>query len=188
MEKQHLELFPYDDTNEYILGKYAIKLTKNDHFDSNGRLINDEVISGLNSYLMNLNTDEFDLLFRSVDKSRLPSVLNNGVDVLPTTDTIYCTAWPSKVLEYIKFDSVIQIFDSSKLNPTWKILNKSTPKEEIQMLKLTYPFEFEINDEIMLSRFNRNNNQRFSMSEISYCFWIPDNPQDALLGLLIINT
>ena len=70
---------------------------------------------------------------------KLVDILCTGIDVMPTTSTIY-SGRLEKSLFYGDWPKIVMILDRVKLKPTWKMLNKNATSDEIEEVKKTYPY------------------------------------------------
>ena len=183
-------LNPINDGNKLQIGKYELHLLEERDFGSRG--LERDLAFDIAIKLDDL-ADELKVLYRAVEidsEEKLKRIESEGVDVVPTDDTIYCSHIASKVLEdYVKRNSVIMIFDWNKLRSTWQEIPMSSSQEKIDEIQKTYPYRYDDKKRgyIVLSRFSRNNSQMFSLKEREECYWIPGNSKEALLGLVIVK-
>ena len=189
-KKSNAIFFNVDIKTRSNLDIFQLVLFKDEHFDQRG-WVNDSIAGDLMLFAKDFFEEKgLKVIYRSVEYSKLPDILENGVDVEPTDGTIYCSRELTKVLEYGGQEKVVQVFDIEKLKPTMHIIYdpKSKTEQEILDLQKTYPYKtVDGNGSILLSRFSRNNLQMFSQSERDYCYWIPDDPKKALVGLFLIR-
>ena len=187
---KEIVLTPVSDENDLVIGKYELLLSKNRDFGSRG--LKRDLAFDLGMLLDDL-AGERKVVYRTVEidsEEKLRRIESAGVDVIPTDDTIYCSNFPSKVLEdYVKSNSVIMMFDLNRLESTQKEIPISSSKEIIDEMQRMYPHKYDDKDRgvIILSRFSRDNSQRFTITEREECFWIPGDSKKALIGLLIIR-
>ena len=126
--------------------------------------------------------------FRSVDSDRLDYILEHGCDVDPTDATMFVSTL-GKALEYGGFNKVIQIFDGSRLRSTFKEVNSDMDAAELEELRKTYPTAVKSTDgsRLWLSRLDENDRRLGTGYEIEYARYIPGDPWEVLLGLILVG-
>lgn len=128
------------------------------------------------------------LQYRGVSVERLSNVLENGVDVLPTTAPIYCDFF-DKALEYGGLPKLVMGFDVTHLDKTFREVPSSIDSKKLDELIEVYPtIEKSIDDSTLwLSRLQYDDPRRTSNYEIEYAYWIPKSPWRALKVVFIID-
>jgi hypothetical protein len=130
-----------------------------------------------------------DVEFRGVSWDRLPTILAAGVDVEPTTDPIFVSDF-AKAWEYGGLPKVVMAFDGSRLQRTYRevVLSDATD-EEIAQLMIDYPTRIEVGagDRLWLTRFSSTDPRAATDYEGAYARWIPGDPFDALLAILVFT-
>ena len=126
--------------------------------------------------------------YRSVAYSqrKLSNILLTGVDVTPTTSIIF-SGRLSKAVIYGYWPKIIMMFDSTKLEPTMRMLGKDVSCEQMEEIKKTYPYmKRDRNGDFWFSR-NESEQTRFEPEEHAYAHWIPGDAREALQGVLILD-
>lgn len=129
--------------------------------------------------------------YRGVSISRLPVILSTGIDVEPTTATIF-TGDFQKATEYGGLPKVIMALDRKRLDRTYKKVPADTPADEIAELRRDYPNRLDGADcaddtSIWLTRLPADNPCAGAVEEKLYCRWIPGNPLDALVAVFVFQ-
>ena len=135
-------------------------------------------------------------LLRATKFSRLRQILEYGCDVDPTDSVMFCDPHVDKVMEYGGMVTdfregptrIIQIFNPKLLKHTYHEVPSDIDPKELALLKQTYPtcLQSEDGSSYWLSRFSEGDPRLASYAEIHWAFWIPENPFDALLGVLVL--
>lgn len=126
---------------------------------------------------------------RGVSFECLPYILKHGCDVEPTDSVMYIADGLDKALEYgADGDQVIQFF-GKHLEQTFKEVPITTPLAELEALSELYPTRLTSKDEqyYWLSRLPPDHPGLASGYEIAYARWIPGDPFESLLGLMIVG-
>jgi hypothetical protein len=128
--------------------------------------------------------------FRGVEFSRLNNIIENGIDVLPITSTIYISDDPCKSMEYGWADNkmILLMYDSRLIERTFREVPINTSDEEVKKIQETYPTRYDTADgTIWLSRLAADDKRMFSPYEAYYAGWIPQNHFSALIGIIFIG-
>lgn len=170
-------------------------------------------VQGVPFYVLNLEKDgeehqfvtisEFDLVdtfpgffslkemvsleYRAVSIDRFEYILNNGVDVNPTSAPIFCSNL-EKAMEYGRWPKVVMGFDDKKMDKTFREVPSDIDQSELEALKIAYPVEEKSTDGkmIWLSRLNIDDPRRCNY-EITYGRWIPGSPWSCLKIVLLVG-
>lgn len=128
-------------------------------------------------------------LFRGVSLSRLDAVLTSGIDVSPTDDVIWAD-FLEKALEYGDSEKVVLILDHRRMLRSWECLPVDAPAEQLERARAIYPYEAPTSDgkRIWFSRLSKDRPQFGSSAEAAYAWFIPGDPWQALIGLIIATT
>lgn len=134
--------------------------------------------------VMELVTCEYsDCGFRGVPLASLPAVLQNGVDVYPTTSVIF-VAELDKALEY---GNVILALRWDSLRPTFKHITVENP-QEVETARAGFPTVIELDDHsLWCTRLEQNDPRIATDYEIAYARWIPGNAWDALKAVVLVG-
>ena len=135
-------------------------------------------------------------LVRGTCYDNIQTVLNTGVDVVPSNSPIFCTPYSDKAMEYGWDDRnntnriILLFYDSGKLERTFKEISSDTPKCEIEELIQLYPtIEYSRDgNRIWLSRLQKNDTRRTTDYEYQYAYWIPEDPFNALVWVLLLGS
>lgn len=135
---------------------------------------------------------DFNILcaFRAVSYERLPFILENGIDVDPTDSVFFCSMLDmSKAWEYGEWPKVVLVLNLEKLEHSYKLVPKSTPKSELSDLMQTYPSSVasEFEEKIWLSRLSENDTRIGTPYEYEWGYWIAEDPFDALQAILVFS-
>lgn len=127
-------------------------------------------------------------LARCVSLDRLPTFLEHGCDVIPTTAPMYVDCF-EKALEYGGSSKVLMAFDPNHPDATFRIIKANTAHHEIEVLMHTYPNVARSDNgaELWLSRLAVDDPHRSSSYEYSHGRWIPRDPWDALLFIALLG-
>jgi hypothetical protein len=125
--------------------------------------------------------------FRGVDISRLSTVLKTGIDVEPSNSVIYASDL-KKSLEYGGSPKLILALDSNRLKKTYVETNSDIPEAEISRLRETYPtmLRSEGGASLWFSRMDQTDTRLATPYESEYAWWIEQDHQRALKGLLLL--
>jgi len=123
---------------------------------------------------------------RGVPLDRLPVIISNGCDVLPTDSPIFAD-FMDKAIEYGGAAQVVQIFDIDQLKRTFTEVSAHIDSNKIQKLKETYKSWEKSGDreKIWFSMLQFEDQRRTTSHEVAYGWFIPGNPWDALIALAI---
>ena len=132
------------------------------------------------------SADAPEVLFRSVELSRLHQVIHTGCDVVPSNAPLFASQCASKALEYGGPEKVVMVFDPARLEKTFKKVRKSEPPEFLDQLRADYPSAMELNQEwIWLSKLPPGDGRIGTAYETECSFFIPGKPHEALLMLFL---
>ena len=125
---------------------------------------------------------------RGVGLDRLPLVLASGIDVQPADAVVYVDEL-DKALEYGGEEKLILILDPNNLASTWEEVDASLDPKRLSDLRSRYQTELRSEDgrTVWFSRLPRSDRRVSSDYEVAYARWIPGDPQEALLGLLLVG-
>jgi hypothetical protein len=123
-------------------------------------------------------------LFRGVKLTRLSQIMSTGCDVIPSTAPIYASPYPWKALEY---GNVVMVFDSTKLDKTFRKVSKSESPATLSRLREEYPYVKEDGDWLWFSTVPPGDGRMGTIYESYYTFFIPGDPREALLLLFLVG-
>jgi hypothetical protein len=94
-----------------------------------------------------------------------------------------------KTLEYGDEMKVLMIFHGERLMPTHREIPANTPPGELEELRRTYPTAIPSVDGQMLwlTRLPFEDKRATTPYEIEYARWIPGDPWEALLAVLVLG-
>ncbi|WP_433287790.1 hypothetical protein ACQPZQ_34270 [Pseudonocardia sp. CA-142604] len=126
-------------------------------------------------------------MFRGVSSDRLQTVLQTGVDVVPTNSVIYASDDFDKAWEYGDFPKVVLALDSRKVKPSWQMIPADTPPVELAEIGKVYPtaVPYSNGESLWLSRLPADDPRIATDYEASYAFWIPGNPLEAVRAVFV---
>jgi hypothetical protein len=128
-----------------------------------------------------------DLLFRGVELSRLATIIQTRCDVVPS-HTPLSAGYAGKALEYGRANKVVEVFDSQKLERTFKKVRRSEAPEILDQLRQNYPSLKEVDSEwLWFSKLPPGDFRIGTGYEIEYSFFIPGNPAEALLMVFLVG-
>ncbi len=138
------------------------------------------------SFLLDLQGDLLGCEYRGVSVDSWKRVIANGIDVVPKDSVIY-TDYFEKAWEYGDWPKLIMAFDWKHLQKTFCELPTSTPKREVDELRLRFPTMLTSEDgtKLWLSRLKEDDPRLASDYEISYAKWIEEDPFEALRAVLL---
>lgn len=124
--------------------------------------------------------------FRGVSYDRLPTILETGIDVRPTTAPIFVDDF-EKAWKYGGWPKVIMALDAERLERTYREIAAGTPADEVSRLLQDYPRRLESEDGefIWLTRLPASDTRATTAYERYYARWIPGNPMDALIAVFL---
>lgn len=128
--------------------------------------------------------DTQNLLFRGVEPTRLSQVQEFGCDVNPSTAPIYASEYAEKAMEY---GNLVMVFDSTKLDKTYRRVPKSESPEILSRLKEEYPTAIEEDEHWWFSLLPPDNRRTGTLYESHYTFFIPGDPHEALLMIFLMG-
>ncbi len=126
--------------------------------------------------------------FRGAAISRLDTVLKTGVDIDRPDGVLYVSEF-SKAWEYGESPKMMLAFDRRKLDSTYREVDSNLSQSELAALRSTFPTEVARTDgtKLWLSRLSSDDPRVTTLYEIEYARWIPGNPFEALLAILIFH-
>ena len=133
------------------------------------------------------------LRFRGVEYDRLPVVLRQGIDVIPTDSVIYTAESACKAMEYGWYANtqkmILLMYDAAKISRTFIECPNNTPADELKELMQIYPTKVELSDTetVWLSRLKKEDKRLATPYEADYAGWISRNPFEALVGIIAIG-
>lgn len=129
-------------------------------------------------------------LGRGVGAERLGVILRTGIDVEPTDHPIFTEIGLDKALEYgCDGDQVIMLLDPRKLSSTWEEVPANSDESVLNELRSRFPTELRSDDgtRIWFSRLPKDDRRVASPYEARFARWIPGDPKEALLGLIVLS-
>jgi hypothetical protein len=125
--------------------------------------------------------------FRSVSIDKLPAIMKNGIDVVPTDSPIYVGDL-DKALEYGGWPKVVMALNWERLKHTYSCVDSNISEAELCELMKTYSTKLESVDgsNYWLSRLDKDDLRATTDYERAYGRWIPDNPFDCLTMVMVI--
>ena len=129
-------------------------------------------------------------LFRTVSIDRLPTILTTGCDVVPSDSVLWADRSPEKSLEYGDgYPKVVQVFNNTFLEPSWRQVPLSLPEDELHQILRIYKTKRVAEDGsyLWLSRLPGTDGRIDTPHEHEHAFWIPGEPLDALLAVVVIG-
>ena len=124
-------------------------------------------------------------LFRGVNLSRLSQVTSTGCDVTPPTAPIHASPYANKALEY---GEVVMVFNSAKLDKTFRRVQKSESPEKLSRLREEYPTVTEVDsDWLWFSKLPLGDDRIGTIYESHYTFFIPGDAHEALLLIFLVG-
>jgi hypothetical protein len=127
--------------------------------------------------------------YRGVGLDRLQTILTTGVDVEPTTATIFVAEF-EKAWEYGGWPKVVMAFDGKQLERTYRdIIISDTNADEIARLMVDYPTRIEdaSGERLWLTRLEAIDSRAGTPYEYGFARWIPGDPFDALLAVFVFT-
>lgn len=126
---------------------------------------------------------------RCVESERLPLILQQGCDVQPTDSVLWTDKFPSKALEYGGDEKVMMVFDIRRTEPSYQEVPADTDQKALDELRKAYPtVERSIDGSMLwLSRLPEHDKRVTTPYEVEHGRWIPDDPFEALMGLLVLG-
>ena len=132
--------------------------------------------------------DDPAVLFRSVELTRLSTIIQTGCDVVPPHAPLYASDYPSKALEYGGANKVILVLDPKGLQKTFKKVRRTEAPEILDQFRSEYPTEKVIDEEwLWFSKLPAGDGRIGTAYETNYSFFIPGNPHEALLMLFLVG-
>ena len=138
--------------------------------------------------LLALRPDLWGCAFRAVFLDRLGTVLEHGIDVTPTDSPIYVDDL-SKASEYGDWPKVVLALRWDKLDRTFREVPADLPRAELDALKRIFTTELRSTDgkSLWLSRLRPDDRALAKPYEVDYARWIPGDPFDALVGVIVLD-
>lgn len=124
--------------------------------------------------------------FRGVRLARLPTLLTTGIDVEPPDAPMYVDFF-EKAWEYGGHPKLITAYTWEGLERTYRMLPADTAKAEVAAVQATYPYRYEHNSKIWLSRIDDPNPARREY-EAAYGRWCPGDPFASLKAAFVYGT
>lgn len=137
-------------------------------------------------FLMRLDRQLLGADFRSVSIDRLASVLESGIDVVPSTAPIYVDCF-DKAWEYGGWPKVTLALHRESLEHTHREVSADIPAAELAELTQRFPTRLTSKDgrTLWLSRLPENDTNVSSTYECLYGRWIEHDAKDALMAVLL---
>ena len=137
--------------------------------------------------------------YRCVNINCLSNVLNNGIDVSPSTLVFYATQDIDKAYEYGGDPKLLLILDAKYLERTYmKVVGTRISQtdeydfdeDELGKFRGIYPTEIKSVDgsRIWFSRLDKNDPRVRTSYESEYAKWIPKNHRECLKGIIIFHS
>jgi hypothetical protein len=127
---------------------------------------------------------------RGVTANRIGQVLRTGIDVSPPDSPIYAEQGLDKALEYGQNgDQLLLLLDVRELRRTIREVPADSDPSLLTELRQTFQTELTSKDgkKIWFSRLGRDGKGAGSSYERDYAWWIPGDPWEALLGLIVLS-
>jgi hypothetical protein len=129
--------------------------------------------------------------FRCVAPDRLPLILRTGCDAEPSDSVLWIDTGitPDKALEYGGETKVLLILDIRKTERSCREVSADLAISELDSLRAQYPTVLKSVDGTMLwlSRLPANDRRVNSAYEIEHGRWIPGDPFEALIGVVVLG-
>jgi hypothetical protein len=130
-----------------------------------------------------------EVLFRAVEITKLGQVIRTGCDVVPSNAPLFASDYASKAWEYGGTNKVVMVFERARLQETFKKVRSSEAPEILRRIRSEYPSAKEIDrDWLWFSRLPLGDGRIATVYETDYSFFIPGNPQEALLMVFLVGT
>jgi hypothetical protein len=140
-----------------------------------------------NSYCEALELDYFDCEFRGIPLDSLNTVLQRGIDVMPTNEVISVGAL-EKALEYGGWPKVILALRRNSLKRTFKEIPADSSREEIEAVRREFPTIVKLDDRsLWCTRLQEDNRRIGTDYEVYYAVWIPGDPWAALKAIFLLS-
>lgn len=133
--------------------------------------------------------DDLFPIYRAVEIERINTILKYGIDVFPTDIGIFAD-FLDKSSEYGGDYKIIQILNPQKMRRSFRQVSIDQSNEEtLSELRKEFRTELPSQDKksIWFSQLDCNDNRLASSYEMAYGWYIPGDPFDVLLGLLIVG-
>jgi hypothetical protein len=129
------------------------------------------------------------LLYRSVEMSRLQQVVRCGCDVTPTDAPMFATDDTSKALEdYGGPNKVVEVFDRAKMERTFRTVSKQETPENLAKLRRIYPTMKLGSNCIWCTRLQPGDAAYHNEeNEAMYGFFIPGDAKKALIMVFLVG-
>lgn len=147
----------------------------------------------LNALVLDLiaNHDFSMVRYRGVPQGCFETILKTGIDVTPTSATVYLTDDPGKALEYGWDGSRVLLlaYDQKGISRTYAEVPSETPEAQVQEMMATYATrEVSVDGKrIWLSRLSADDPRRTTPYEATYGGWFPGDPKDSLVAVFYIG-
>ncbi len=137
--------------------------------------------------LTKLFIDNCECEFRGVSLDRLGTILQQGIDVHPTTGLIFVD-FPDKAVEYGGWPKVLLALKRDLLRRTFREISADSSEEEIQTVCREFPNIVKSIDgsKLWCTRLDKDDPRIASSYENAYARWIPDDPWAALKAVFVL--
>jgi hypothetical protein len=124
--------------------------------------------------------------FRGVSLERLPTVLQQGIDIQPTTGVISAD-FPDKAFEYGGWPKVLLALNPHSLRRTFREISADSPEDEIQRVRCEFPTIVKSVDgsNLWCTPLREDDPRIATDYEIAYAHWIPGDAWTALKAIFI---
>ena len=128
-------------------------------------------------------------IMRCVGIERLALILQQGCDVQPKDSVLWIDKSPSKALEYGGDQKVMMVFDIKRTQASYQEAASNTDQNTLDKLRAAYPTVVPSIDgsRLWFSRLPEHDRRVTSAYEIEHGRWIPEDPIEALAGLLVLG-
>jgi hypothetical protein len=130
--------------------------------------------------------------YRCCDISRLRTVAITGIDVVPSDAVIYASHDLGKSLEYGSQgdcgDQLLLLLKPDRVQRSWRKTPSDISAVDLNQISVNYPTRKLSLDGCSFwhSRLAEGDNHIDTVYEENYGFWVPDNPLEALYGVIIL--
>jgi hypothetical protein len=131
--------------------------------------------------------DSLECEFRAVAIDRLGAVLQDGIDVYPTTNVIYAE-FSSKALEYGGWPKVLLALRRDSLHRTFREVPADISEEDLEEVRREFPTIIKSVDgsKLWCTRLSEDDPRIASSYEVAYAWWIPGDAWSALKSVFIL--
>lgn len=127
---------------------------------------------------------------RGVRADRIGQVLRTGIDVSPSDSPIFAEQAFDKALEYgCNGDQLLLLLDVRRLKRTFREVPADSDPSLLTELRQSFQTELKSMDgmNIWFSQLGKDDGRVATPYEVSFAWWIPGDPWEALLGLIVLS-